>query len=488
MSPLPLAALWLLGPGACDGGAPALPAPPPETVLLVSMDTARADAFSCYQEENHWALGFPPEARPAPATPFVDSMAASGVRFAWALAPSPTTLSSHTALFSGLDSHGHGVVRNGYPVDAALPLLTERFQAAGWDTLAVIGASPLERAMGLDRGFAVYDDLPPAPTDATYIRNASEVTQRALDAVDGREQRGTADDPLFLFVHYYDAHMPWFTAPPELVQRFVDPDYDGPVDGSMASIAWLTQQRLAGTLRFGDARQARALYLAQVAWVDHQLHLLWQGLEQRGLTHDALLVLFADHGETLEENPINPYSRGPDVDLVDIHVPLIFSGRGSLALPAGAAVERPVRLQDVASTLCARLHLGGGLGIGQDLSALWRGDELPPVAHYAEATKPIKGESKTAWNNLPFERAVARDGAILITNPSRGGVASLHRVAPGQPALPDAPRARELASLLRAWDAQAPPHRQARMSQATRQALEALGYLSAGPDPGAAEP
>lgn len=462
--------------GACR--TPEAP-PAPRTVVLLSLDTTRADALSSYAAEDHWRTDFPAAQRPRAATPHLDELASGGVRFAWALAHAPTTLNSHTSVFSGMDPHRHRVVRNGYPLPEDLPLLPERFAQAGWDTLAVVGSSALEAAMGLDRGFRVYDDLGPQPPGGMVLRDGKEVTDRALQAVDAMPDPA-AD--LVLFAHYYDPHMPWFTAPPEVVARFADPLYEGPIDGSMQSVGMLTSAWLEGKLPYEHARHARALYLAQVAWVDQQVGRLLAGLRERGRLDDALVVVFADHGEALDDARGLPYTHGPDVDLNTLHVPLILWGSGSLELPEGAVVQRPVRLQDLASTVVGHAGLGEAHGDGLDLAPLWRGGTLPPTTHFAEATKPIERESKAAWNNLPFERAVVEGRDMLVGSPLAGGRATLHRVAPGQPQVDDRDRALALAELIKAWDAAAPAHRQVEMTEHTVSALQALGYLDEDPE------
>lgn len=456
------------------------PAPdPPRVLLAVSFDTTRADALSCYASQNHWRRDFPGGLRPDPHTPVVDGLAASGLRFAWALAQAPTTLSSHTTVFSGLDPHEHRVVRNGFPVPDDVPLLAEHLREAGWDTLAVLGSSALEQRMGLDRGFRVYDDPGPQPKGGMILRDAAEVTHRALANLDERAEAGTADSPLFLFVHYFDAHTPWFTAPKSVVQAFVDPAYGGPVDGTMESIGFLSQARIRGVLTYDHARHARGLYLAQVAWMDRQLGRLLQGLDDRALLDHTAVLVFADHGETLEENPRTPYGHGPDVDLVDIHVPLIIARPGDPSFPSGV-VERPVRLQDLATTLAALAGEPQELGAGRDLLEVARDpDDPPPI--FAEATRPIPKEAKDRWNNLPFERAVVEGGHLFIRTPLLDDAANLYRLAPGQPPAEDPARTRRLRALLRAWDATAPAHRSVDMAPQTVEGLRALGYLDEEP-------
>jgi len=468
---------------ACATDAPAPPVAPPEepentgpNVILISLDTTRADALSCYSAENHWGLSFPAKSRPVPQTPVLDDIAAHGVRFSWALAHAPTTLSSHTSMLSGRDPHRHGVVRNGYSVPGDVPLVTERFAEAGWDTVAVLGSSALEVKMGMNRGFRDYHDPGPQPPGGMYMLPAEEVTKRALDRVDARPDTAS---PLFLFVHYYDPHMPWLFAPPDLVSQFVDPTYSGYVDGSMQAVGQLTRQRIDGTLRYGDARQARALYLAQVAYADRQVGVLLDGLRARGLLDNTVVMVVSDHGETLDESAVAPYSHGPEVALWDIHVPWLIRSYGDTRrIPEGAVVQRPVRLLDVAATLSATAGLGTAFGDGVDQSPLWtRAGTVPTTPIFSEATKPMKAESKEKWNNLPFERSVVEGGTMARFRPLQRGLATLHRVAPGAPTVDDVPLLKQQVKLLQAWDAAAPPHRPSEYDAETEAALKALGYL-----------
>lgn len=481
------------------------PAPSRPNIVLISIDTTRADALGCYADASHWALSVPAEARVAPQTPVLDALAARGVRYRWALAHAPTTLSSHTTMLTGRDPHRHAVVRNGYPVSTELPLVQERLASeGGYDTVAVIGSSALERKMKLDRGFRRYVDPGPQPPGGMMMLPASEVTRRALAELDARgaprdgaSEDGTPEhgapehgDPLFLFVHYYDPHMPWQFAPAELRQRFLPADYQGFVDGSMKGVGLLTHARKTGKLRFGDARAARAFYLAEVAWVDQQIGVLMRGLEERGLLEDTLVIVTSDHGETLEESSIHPYSHGPEASLVALHVPLLMAGHGARfdSLPRERVVDRPVRLMDLASTIVSTAGLGAVHGDGRDLTPFWTGRDSTPLDHsFAEATKPMKSEATTAWNNLPMERSVTVSSSagplMLVARPLEQGRTSLHRLAPGAPGLEGVPQdqlqrtAQGMLQLLRQWDSSAPPYRPPEYDAETEAALKQLGYL-----------
>ncbi len=433
---------------------------------MISLDTTRADGLSCYGGEG---------AR----TPNLDALAARGLRFATALSQAPTTLASHTALFSGLDTHKSGVARNGTPPDEKLPLLAERLAAAGWDTQAVIGASVLNARQGLSRGFRVYDDdVGEARVRKRFEDDAPGVTERALAAVDARQP----GKPLFLFVHYFDVHMPWTSAPRALQDELLGPAPRVVTPRSKAMKQIFAIGR-AGKLTDEHRRQMRALYLAEVVWVDQHVGALLDGLEARGALSESLVVVFADHGESLgEPSASHVFGHGADVDGPNLHVPLILAGRGALSVPT-AIVERQVRLMDVGPTLLGLLGLEPKLGEGEDLRPLWTSPESAPPAppSYAEASKPLEHERTDAWNNLDFERSVAEDGHLWVRTPWRDDEARLVRLAPGFPEVQDPDRAATLDARLQAWDALAPPHRSGAVDAATSEMLEALGYLERDP-------
>ncbi len=462
-------------------------------ILFISLDTTRADALGTYSAESHWGLDLAPGDRPQPVTPVLDRIAASGVRFAWALSSAPTTLSSHTTAFSGMDSHGHRVVRNGFPVPADVPLLPEALAAAGWDTRGVVGSTVLDASMGFSRGFRTFA-APDASAEAgahDYTWSANTVTSRALASVDAHLTEN-ADQPLFLFVHFYDPHMPWNDAPAEIREAMGVPGYAGPVDGSMASIQHIGAAVRQGNLDPLDRRQARALYLAEVAGVDTQIGRLMAGLESRGLLEDVLIVVMGDHGETLDDNAREPYAHGAEVELVDIHVPMLLATLGSEVVPAGLVVSQPVGVMDIPATLGgllgprghASLQALGGAGI--DLQQMWRMPAPSVPIRFAEATRPIGLEAKERWNNLPFQRSAIGPGPLaplqLKVIPLAGDARALHTLAPGAPLVqaPSAPvraAAKDLLDALTVWDQSAPPHRDVTFDDRTRDALIELGYL-----------
>lgn len=431
--------------------------PPGPDVVLVSLDTTRADAIDPETTPNLWAI------------------AERGVRFTAAFAHAPTTLSSHASVFTGLDPHGHAVARNGYALAADLPVLPERLAAAGFDTLAAIGASALARPMGVDRGFRLWDEtLGHAHQGKRYEAHAAEVTDRALALLDERARGKRA----FLFVHYYDAHAP-YVAPAPWGTKWVDPAYTGTFDGTPRAMNALADGHRAGHVDPADVAALRARYRGEVSYVDAELGRLLATLK------DPYVVVFGDHGEALGDVADRPWGHGPDVDPPAIHVPLIVAGPG---VPA-KVVDTPVALSDVGPTVLALAGAAGALGDGRDLAALWTGAPFAERPIFLEATQPRPVEEHTRWNNLRMERGVLRGDWLLLTAPWLGEAPTVARwdapapsvtapPAPGWRNDPNAPAglADTLGTALSAWDAAAPGPRGDEADERTKEGLRALGY------------
>lgn len=216
------------------------PAPPPArpTLLLVTLDTTRADALA-------------PES--AAATPGFAALAARGLRFTQAYSTAPSTLPSHTSMLTGLTPAGHGIHENGRRLSDRVPVVTERLHELGYNTAAFVSGYPLERQFGLARGFELYDDeLGPGKVE----RSARETTDRALAWLAAADSR-----PLFLWVHYYDPHEP-YTPPGPFRSRFPADPYQG-----------------------------------EIAAMDHELARLLAAFEASRGGRGARIIVAADHGE-----------------------------------------------------------------------------------------------------------------------------------------------------------------------------------------------
>jgi arylsulfatase A-like enzyme len=276
-------ALLLLALAGCG----AAEAPPPH-VLLVTVDTLRADHVHAY--------GFP-----GATTPGLDALAARGVLFETAVAAASFTAPSHASILSSRYPRGHSIAHgNGTTRLEGVPVLPERFRDAGYDTAAFVSNFVLRARIGLDRGFGLYDDRLDREerNRPAYLERTARGTTLAASAwLADRED----DRPFFLWVHYQDPHGPY--APPEPapapppalpVPDAVLPllDVDRGVDGVPA------YQALAGLSR---AAEYAARYAAEVAYADHWIGELVASAERARRGRGLVIALVADHGESLGE-------------------------------------------------------------------------------------------------------------------------------------------------------------------------------------------
>jgi arylsulfatase A-like enzyme/Tfp pilus assembly protein PilF len=300
-------------------------------VVLVTFDTTRYDHFGCTGD---------PEAH----TPIVDGLAARGLVFEHAYASVALTLPSHATIMTGLEPIAHGVHENGRArVPDAVDTLAERLRAAGWDTAAFVSAFVLDHRFGLDQGFDTYGDETHRRGGALDLtvpsRPALEVTDAALSWV--RERH--ADRPFFLWVHYYDPHLP----------RRVDPAFDG----------------------------LRDRYAAAIASADVQLGRLLDGLTALGRTRGTLVVFTADHGEGLEQH--GERSHGILAYDSTLHVPLVLAGPG---VPVGRRADALARHVDIVPTVLGLV----GLPVPRELPGrnLLRASSTDGVVGYFECWGP----------------------------------------------------------------------------------------------------
>lgn len=289
---------------ACSGEEPRLASPGSAAginVLVVTIDTLRADRLGCYGAA---------EAK----TPTIDALAARGILFAQATTGSPITLPSHASIFTGLDVPNHGVRHNGtFRLAPEVTTLAERYAAAGYDTAAFVSAFVLDRRFGLAQGFADYDDrfaAHDAGAGSFPERPADQVTERAIDWLRARDA-AAREQPFFAWVHYFDPHGPY--EPPAPFDRlFADSPYDG-----------------------------------EIAFVDRELGRLIDAL---GSPEDTLVVIASDHGEGLGQ-----HGEATHADMIydsTMRVPLILSN--PRLLPQGRVVsDRLAATIDIAPTLAA---------------------------------------------------------------------------------------------------------------------------------------
>jgi len=355
----------LLGAGVLVSCGRVRPAPGPAArpnVLLVTIDTLRADRVGCYG----YARG---------ATPILDGLAARGVRFATAIAHVPLTAPSHASMLTGRTPLGHGMRDNGgFVLPEAVRTLAEDFKAAGYHTGAFVSGFPLNRRFGLDRGFEHYDDHLPRGSDprrTAYVeRTADLTTDVALQWLDATaKQPGAA--PWFAWVHYYDPHAP-YEAPGAFGPRFAASPYDG-----------------------------------EIAFVDEQLGRLLAAVEGRGPPGSTVVLVTADHGESLGEHGED--THGIFIYDSTLRVPWIMAGPGIAAGRVAATVARGI---DVAPTLLDYAGLASRPEIeGRSLRRAAAGEVLDDAPAYAES---LHAQLQYGWAPL---HALRTDRFKLIDAP-----------------------------------------------------------------------
>lgn len=327
--------LLLAFSAAC--GAPTTPRP---DVLLVSIDTLRADRLGAWDHER-------------PTSPHLDALAERGVRFAQAHAPSPHTAPSHMSLFTGLDPLAHGIRNStGGPeqrvprLAGTVPTLPELLSAAGWRTAAFTDRGNLLPAKGFSRGF-------------DHVKARLQRLPEKLADVRAWLTEQPPDEPLFLFVHTYAVHSPYLPEG-EYAGRFTDPSYRGHFRDRYLGLrvkgihtAWEQARDFLTPfdgMGDGDVAYLSALYDEGILQADAQLEILWSAWdEMRG--GDDIIIVTSDHGEELYEHGRFGHARGLNRELA--HVPLILIAPG---LPA-RVVETPVSLTAVAPSLLELLGL-----------------------------------------------------------------------------------------------------------------------------------
>ena len=411
----------------------------PRSVVIVSLHTVSAPILALYGGMAQ--------------TPNLRQLAQAGVRFSDPVTHFPETCLSHWTLMTGVlpEAHGNAPAHAGSRYTG--PTLAEIARKHGYATGAVIGGVTLQdRACGLSRGFAHYDDqFPLDPKDMR--RPAKEVTRRAVDWM------GQQTQPFLLFVHYFDAHFP-YTPPPPWDTRY-DPDFQGTLDGSDAALRPLRDGLRTPTA--AEVAHIKALYAGEVSALDADLSPLL-----RAIPDDVLVVVTADHGESFGHDYWFNH-RGVLWDDV-MRVPLLM--RGLKGVPPGAVVDGTVGLVDVARTVLAAAGLPADRRMsGRDLGSV--DPTSVPVAQ-AAITDPWAGASWLA-SRLDGDKVVVRPDAPaqrfqLETDPDE-----LAPTTDGASELGEEARARWDAAIESWADAQvAAPVRDLSPEEASQ--LEALGY------------
>lgn len=303
-----------------------------QNLLLITIDTLRADRLSCYDSTHI-------------QTPNIDSLAQKGALFSRAFANTPTTLPSHASILLGITPLHHGVHDNyNFVVHEEFLTLAEHLKNFGYSTGAIIGAHPLDSRFGLDQGFDTYDDDYDKLSSQKFAhgeRMADDVTKKAIEWLKGQ------DSHWFLWIHFYDPHDPYEPREPFLTE-YRDRPYDG-----------------------------------EVALVDAELGELFDYMKASKLFKNTLIVLTSDHGESLEEH--GEKTHGYFAYNATIWVPLI------VAVPDGnqKRVDHYVSHVDIFPTACDILKIPKPPFLqGISLLPVLNGKKIPEMPLYFESLYP----------------------------------------------------------------------------------------------------
>jgi tetratricopeptide (TPR) repeat protein len=420
----PYLALAALGCSAAHAG-------PSTPVILISVDTLRADHLSCYQAGR----------RP---TPHIDALAKNGTLFSQVSTPFPLTLPAHVALFTSTYPFANGVSDNGVPLQSRAITLATVLKSAGYRTAAFVGSFILDRRFGLSRGFDVYDgpfDLHNKIASGANERKrpGTQVAEAAMHWLDGN-----SGAPFFLFLHLYDLHLPYDLQP--------DP----------------------------AQRHGETGYTAELAYVDRVLGDFLAFLEERQLLAKTLIVFASDHGEGLGEH--GESTHGYFIYQSTLHVPLIVHWpAGSRRIPRDR-VDEPASLLDVAPTILEAIGVPRpGEMRGHSLMGAGAGEEVYSESVYARNHFGCATLRSLRAGSYKYIEAPKPELYDLASDPNE-----LRNLYEQQ-----RPKATALAQRIAAVRAGSPSGRTGKppsLTPETVSALRSLGYLSGSTRSSRAEP
>lgn len=312
------------------------PPHPERNIILISIDSLRADHVGCYGYRTPSGEN---------TTPALDNFAQRASRFLHAYAASPWTLPSHVTMFTGLYADTHAVNTPKSVLGENTDPLAAILKRSGYRTGAIVCAPLMAKYFGLHQGFDDYDmDLIGiTPRRASEVKVGPDVTRKALEWLDKQQ-----DQPFFLFLHYWDVHYD-YNPPDEYVTLF-DPDYQGQMDGM--NIA--ERQDVVPGIPQRDLQHLVALYDAEIRYTDDALAQLLAGLAQRGLDRNTAIIITSDHGDEFLDHGGIGHTRTCYEELV--RIPLLVSVPWLTAQPL--TIDEPVGLVDLLQTILELLDIG----------------------------------------------------------------------------------------------------------------------------------
>ncbi|HVP57889.1 MAG TPA: sulfatase [bacterium] len=356
----------------------------PPNVVIIAVDSLRPDHLGCYGHTK-------------PTSPNIDQLARDGVLFENVISQASWTTPSFGTILTGLYPSQHGALTINDMIGATVPTLATILKSKGYATAAIVNAPALSPGFGFQRGFDTYDIA------EVETRKAAAISEAGLKWVDSVGRK-----PFLLFLHYFDAHLPY--SPPPPYDTLFDAGYKGWLGRVFEpeSIAPSRAALLAAMKEWSpeDWDFVKALYDGEIRSTDDGIGILLRGLEDRGLKQSTLLVFVSDHGQEFFEH--GAYGHGHSLHAEVLRVPLIFEFPGKL--PQARRVQQQVRLLDVTPTILTLLGVKAEtkfegadlvpLATGRGPAEASPGAALPATIAYSEGVR-LGGEMKAittpAW-------------------------------------------------------------------------------------------
>ena len=319
---------------------------PDYNVVLISIDSLRADHLSAY--------GYPRD-----TSPTMSALARDGVLFRNASSTTAWTLPGHMSILTGRSLLGHGVVTDAQKLGDDIPTLAESLKAGGYTTHAIVSAPYVEARYGFDRGFDSYDDR--TIRFATHGASYKEVTAPLLQKTAAEWLDANGNRKFFLFLLYWDVHYDY--APGAPYDTMFDPHYEGSINGENFYFNPAVHAQMADR----DLEHVVALYDGEIRLVDDHLAKLRAKLEALGVAGKTIIVVTADHGDEFFEHGRKGHHRTLYDEI--LRVPLIVYVPG--AKPQRSEVVMETSTIDIMPTVLGLVGAPTPAGVeGADLTGV----------------------------------------------------------------------------------------------------------------------
>ena len=311
---------------------------PPPNILLIVMDAARADAFSCYGYARN-------------TTPNLDILAAEGLMFSQAVSSTSWTVPSHASLFTGLQPYEHGATNQHYWLVDHIPTLAELLKNHGYLTAGFSNNPLVSSSQNLDRGFDVFENIwadttAVSPAKPYNTEKTNELLRAYIDKNAGKNK------PFFIFINYMDTHQPYY--PPEPYRSLYlpsDQSITARIDSAIFHSNLLNEKRLL--LTEDEISITRALYDGALNYLDKKIAELLDYLKQKGLYDMTLVIVTSDHGEVFGEK--GHFGHREFLFRSLIQIPLLVRYPALINQPA--VIDQPVAIADIFHTITTLLGI-----------------------------------------------------------------------------------------------------------------------------------